>query len=47
MSVTAWRADSQRQHDDTIEAVRATAREQVDFNVQGVRDLLDVYVTLD
>lgn len=31
-----WRADSQRQHDETIEAVRSTAQEQVPFNVQGV-----------
>lgn len=31
-----WRADSTRQHEETIEAVRSTAQEQVPFNVQGV-----------
>ncbi|KAJ7028730.1 hypothetical protein C8F04DRAFT_1212100 [Mycena alexandri] len=33
-----WRADSNKQNADTIEAVRSTAREQVDFNVQGYLD---------
>lgn len=32
-----WRADSARQHEETLNAVRATAQEQVPFNVQGVR----------
>lgn len=31
-----WRVDSARQHEETIEAVRSTAQEQVPFNVQGV-----------
>lgn len=35
-----WRADSQRQHEETIEAVRSTAQEQVPFNVQGVSGLI-------
>lgn len=35
----AWRADSHRQHEETINAVRATANEQVPYNVQGVRTL--------
>ncbi|KAF7292941.1 PH domain-containing protein [Mycena indigotica] len=33
-----WRADSIAQHEATLEAVRSTAREQVDFNVQGYLD---------
>ncbi|KAJ7253065.1 hypothetical protein B0H12DRAFT_1233772 [Mycena haematopus] len=33
-----WRADCTRQHQETIDAVRSTAREQVDFNVQGYLD---------
>ncbi|KAJ7326494.1 hypothetical protein DFH08DRAFT_710639 [Mycena albidolilacea] len=33
-----WRNDCARQHQETIEAVRSTAREQVDFNVQGYLD---------
>ena len=33
-------ADSARQHEETIEAVRSTAQEQVPFNVQGVSCLL-------
>ena len=32
-----WRVDSNRQHQETISAVRATANEQVPYNVQGVR----------
>lgn len=32
-----WRADNTRQHEETINAVRATAHEQVPYNVQGVR----------
>ncbi|KAF7978738.1 hypothetical protein HWV62_44744 [Athelia sp. TMB] len=38
-----WRADSARQHEETIEAVRSTAQEQVPFNVQGVRPYLDEF----
>ncbi|KAJ7075109.1 hypothetical protein B0H15DRAFT_806418 [Mycena belliarum] len=34
----SWRADCTRQHQETIEAVRATAKEQVDFNVTGYLD---------
>ncbi|EIN14497.1 hypothetical protein PUNSTDRAFT_110579 [Punctularia strigosozonata HHB-11173 SS5] len=30
--------DSQRQHNETLEAVRATAQEQVPFNIQGYLD---------
>ncbi|EGO01064.1 hypothetical protein SERLA73DRAFT_151625 [Serpula lacrymans var. lacrymans S7.3] len=33
-----WRSDSNRQHEETINAVRATAQEQVPFNVQGYLD---------
>ncbi|KAF9224785.1 hypothetical protein BS17DRAFT_731403 [Gyrodon lividus] len=33
-----WRADSNRQHEETISAVRATANEQVPYNVQGYLD---------
>jgi hypothetical protein len=35
-----WRADSARQHEEIIEAVRSTAREQVPFNIQGVSCLV-------
>lgn len=31
-----WRAEGKRRHEDTLEAVRATVREQVPFNVQVV-----------
>ncbi|KAJ7628457.1 hypothetical protein FB45DRAFT_748747 [Roridomyces roridus] len=34
----SWRADSLRQHEETLAAVRATAQEQVHFNVQGYLD---------
>lgn len=34
--VADWRAEGERRHEDTLEAVRATAREQVPFNVQVV-----------
>ena len=34
--ILGWRADSNRQHEETISAVRATANEQVPYNVQGV-----------
>ncbi|KAI9460678.1 hypothetical protein HD554DRAFT_2176531 [Boletus coccyginus] len=33
-----WRVDSNRQHQETISAVRATANEQVPYNVQGYLD---------
>ncbi|KAH0838770.1 hypothetical protein J3R83DRAFT_7145 [Lanmaoa asiatica] len=33
-----WRADSTRQHEEIISAVRATANEQVPYNVQGYLD---------
>ena len=32
-----FRAESARQHQDTLNSVRATAQEQVPFNVRGVR----------
>jgi hypothetical protein len=35
-----WHADSARQHEETIEADRSTAQEQVPFNVQSVSCLL-------
>lgn len=35
--IADFRTDSARQHEDTINAVRATAQEQVPFNVRGVR----------
>ncbi|KAJ7747892.1 hypothetical protein DFH07DRAFT_942325 [Mycena maculata] len=34
----SWRADSNRQHEETIAAIRSTAQEQVRFNVQGYLD---------
>ncbi|KAF8208242.1 hypothetical protein K438DRAFT_1574381 [Mycena galopus ATCC 62051] len=34
----SWRADSTRQHEETLAAVRATANEQVEYNVQGYLD---------
>ncbi|KAN0094707.1 hypothetical protein V8E55_002994 [Tylopilus felleus] len=30
-----WRSDNNRQHQETIDAIRATANDQVPFNVQG------------
>jgi hypothetical protein len=32
----AWRAECERQNEATIDAIRATAQEQVPFNVQTV-----------
>lgn len=43
-SVIGWRAESMQRHEDTLKAVRATAEEQVHFNVQGVSTM---YTTLD
>ncbi|KAJ7852293.1 hypothetical protein B0H13DRAFT_1643465 [Mycena leptocephala] len=34
----SWRADCAKQHAETLDAVRSSAREQVDFNVQGYLD---------
>lgn len=34
----AWRADSARQHEDTLAAVRASAQEQVPYNLTGYLD---------
>ncbi|KAG6330770.1 hypothetical protein ID866_8320 [Astraeus odoratus] len=34
----SWRADNQRQHDELVNTVRATANEQVPYNVQGYLD---------
>ncbi|KAF8336974.1 uncharacterized protein EI90DRAFT_2910894, partial [Cantharellus anzutake] len=34
----SWRTESARQHQETLGAVRATANEQVPFNVQGYLD---------
>jgi hypothetical protein len=36
-ALSGWRADCARHHEETINAVRQTAQEQVPFNVQGVR----------
>ncbi|GJE86397.1 hypothetical protein PsYK624_024770 [Phanerochaete sordida] len=33
-----WRAETSRQHDDLINAVRSTAQEQVPFNISGYLD---------
>jgi hypothetical protein len=33
---TGVRAEQMQRHEDTLNAVRATAQEQVRFNVQGV-----------
>ncbi|KAF9476042.1 hypothetical protein BDN70DRAFT_812953, partial [Pholiota conissans] len=34
----SWRADCERHHSETIDAVRDTAHQQVPFNVQGYLD---------
>lgn len=34
----AWRLDSSRQHQDTLDAVRATAQEMVPYNLTGYLD---------
>ena len=34
--VLGWLKDSEKQHLETLEAVRSTAQEQVPFNVQSV-----------
>jgi hypothetical protein len=34
--VPDWRADGERHHQETIQAVKSTTNEQVSFNVQGV-----------
>ncbi|KAF9530522.1 hypothetical protein CPB83DRAFT_165178 [Crepidotus variabilis] len=34
----SWRADCQRHHEETLDAVRSTADKQVPFNVQGYLD---------
>ncbi|KAF8153251.1 hypothetical protein B0H34DRAFT_722842 [Crassisporium funariophilum] len=34
----SWRADCERHHEETINAVKSTANEQVSFNVQGYLD---------
>lgn len=33
---TDWRNDGERRHQETLATVRATAREQVPFNIQAV-----------
>lgn len=33
-----WRAETRRQHDDLIDAVKATAQEQVPYNISGYLD---------
>jgi hypothetical protein len=40
--VAGWRADSDRQHAETLETVRLTAQEQVPYNVQTVRPSFDL-----
>ena len=42
--LAGWRADCERHHHETIEAVRSTANEQVSFNVQGVSIIKVVFV---
>jgi hypothetical protein len=37
-----WRNECRKHHEETIEAVKLTAREQVPFNVQGVRTSLKI-----
>ena len=32
----SWRADCARHHEETINAVKSTAQEQVPYNVEGV-----------
>ena len=39
-TMLAWRADTSRQHEELVSTVRATANEQVPYNVQGVRGFL-------
>lgn len=44
----AWRADCAKQHEDTVNAVRLTASEQVPFNVQGVSYMMtDNWIDFD
>ena len=38
----AWRADCEQRKQETIEAVKATANEQVPYNVQGVSGLVSL-----
>lgn len=40
----AWRADSNRQHEEIINAIRATANEQVPYNIQGVRTVTPAWL---
>lgn len=42
-SSTAWREETERQHADLLETVRATAELQVPFNVQGVSVHLQIF----
>jgi len=42
-----WRADCERHHQETVEAVKSTANEQVTFNVQGVSISKVVFVLLN
>ena len=36
--LSAWRADCEQRKAETIEAVKATANEQIPYNVQGYLD---------
>jgi hypothetical protein len=39
-SIPGWRADCTRHQEETINAVKATAQEQVPYNVEGVRYMI-------
>jgi hypothetical protein len=39
-SLSGWRAECQRHHEETLDEVRKASEKQVDFNVTGVRDFV-------
>lgn len=39
-TLSGWRNDSRREHEETLQTVRDTAYEQIPFNVQGVSGAL-------
>ncbi|KAI5986504.1 hypothetical protein EDD15DRAFT_2298018, partial [Pisolithus albus] len=42
-----WRTDNQRQHEEPINTIRATANEQVPYNVQGYLDEFSKTLAID
>ncbi|KAI5985942.1 hypothetical protein EDD15DRAFT_2175384 [Pisolithus albus] len=45
--ILAWRTDNQRQHEEPINTIRATANEQVPYNVQGYLDEFSKTLAID